>query len=572
MRLRAGWTAVVAAALTLACAANAAAAGPSDRIPLPQNVSPLAPELYPVKRLDVRPEHFSTTARQVLRMANSLPEIRDVLRKTPRARPTPTLFPLATNVGTFWIWNIQYEVGDNPVAEAEISPTGALIDINKGVDVGWPLVRGYPGVLGGILNRPYLWLPLCVLFIAPFFDPRRPFRLLHLDLLVLLSFGVSHYYFNRGEPQVSVPLVYPVLAYLVVRMLFAVFRPTRRNGPLVPLMGTRLLGWLVVGLVIARVSFGIFAADTLDVSYAGVVGADRIVHGEQLYTDNEFHPDTYGPVNYLAYIPFEAVFPYSAASNDLAAAKAATLVFDLLVMLALYLLGRRLSRDGPGKRTGLALAWAAYPYTGLTIASSTNDAIVPLFVLYALLAVTSAPARGALTALATMAKFAPAVVAPALAAGTRRLRIRDALLFVVAFVAVSAVVLLPVWPDGGLREFWNTTLGFQLGRSSPLSLWDRHPSLDWLQTLLKLALVGLAVAVAFVPRRRTVTQLAAICGALFALAQMTTNYWIYFYAVWLMPFVMLAVAGEHREHHAQPAAETPARATQPLATAEVPAS
>jgi uncharacterized membrane protein len=249
----------------------------------------------------------------------------------------------------------------------------------------------------------------------------------------------------------------------------------------------------------------------------------------------------------MTYIPFEAVFPYKPSQTDLPAAKAATLTFDFLVMLALFLLGRRLSRDGPPNRTGLALAlaWAAYPYTSLTIASNTNDALVPLFVLCALLAVTSAPARGAWMGLATMTKFAPAVFAPALAAGTRRLRLRDALLFSAGFLVISAVVLLPVLPDGGFREFWNTTLGFQLGRSSPLSLWDRHPSLDWLQTLLKLALVALAVAVAFVPRRRTVTQLAAICGALFALAQMTTNYWIYFYAVWLMPFAMLAFAGEH---------------------------
>jgi hypothetical protein len=74
--------------------------------------------------------------------------------------------------------------------------------------------------------------------------------------------------------------------------------------------------------------------------------------------------------------------------------------------------------------------------------------------------------------------------------------------------------------------------------------------------LLKLALVVLAVAVAFVPRRRTVAQLAAICGALFALAQMTTNYWIYFYAVWLMPFAMLAFAGEHPEQPRHPRAPT----------------
>jgi hypothetical protein len=573
MTSRAGWTAIVAMALALACPTAAAAATSTERIPLPRTISPLAPELYPVTRLDVRPERFVTTARQVLRIANSLPEIQDVRRKYPSVKPMPTLFPLETNVATFWVWNIQYQLGERAVAEVELSPTGEIIEVNKGIDVGWPLVRGYPGVLGGILNRPYLWLPLCVLFIAPFFDPRRPFRLLHLDLLVLLGFGVSHYYFNRGEPDTSVALVYPVLAYIVIRLLFAAFRPMRRHGPLVPLMGTRLLGLLLVGLVVARVAFGIFSADTLDVSYAGVVGADRIVHGEELYTDNQYHPDTYGPVNYLAYVPFEAVFPYSSSKNDLPAAKAATLTFDLLTMLALFLLGRRLSRDGPWSRTGLALAlaWAAYPYTSLTIASSTNDALVPLFVLFALLAVTSAPARGALMALATMAKFAPAVVAPALAAGTRQLRMRDALLFSAAFVAVAVAVLIPVWPDGGLREFWNTTLGFQLGRTSPLSIWDRHPSLDWLQTLLKIALAALAIVVAFLPRRRTVPQLAAICGALFALAQMTTNYWLYFYAVWLMPFAMLAFAGEHNDSQPVHVATTPTAATRALATAETPA-
>ena len=59
---------------------------------------------------------------------------------------------------------------------------------------------------------------------------RRPFRLLHLDLLVLLAFGVSHVYFNRGEIETSVPLVYPVLGYLLLRTLVAGLRPRERPG------------------------------------------------------------------------------------------------------------------------------------------------------------------------------------------------------------------------------------------------------------------------------------------------------------------------------------------------------
>ena len=99
--------------------------------------------------------------------------------------------------------------------------SGAMLEQWTGDQVAWTMARGYAGAFGRKLNAPYVWIPLCVLFLAPFVDFRRPFRLLHLDLLVLLGFGVSHCFFNRGEIGVSVPLVYPVLLYLLARVLFA---------------------------------------------------------------------------------------------------------------------------------------------------------------------------------------------------------------------------------------------------------------------------------------------------------------------------------------------------------------
>ncbi len=83
------------------------------------------------------------------------------------------------------------------------------------------MARGYQGAFGRKINAPYVWIPLCLLFLVPFVDPRRPFRMVHLDLLVLLALRrLAHLLQPRRRSASSVPLVYPVLAYLLVRMLW----------------------------------------------------------------------------------------------------------------------------------------------------------------------------------------------------------------------------------------------------------------------------------------------------------------------------------------------------------------
>ena len=172
-----------------------------------------------------------------------------------------------------------------------------------------------------------MWIPLCVLFLAPFVDLRRPLRLLHLDLLVLLGFGVSHVFFNRGEIGVSAPLVYPVLLYLLARVLFAGFRPRRSAGPLVPARAADAARRRprVPDRLPDRAERGRLERDRRGLR--GVSGADRIADGDQLYgegfsTDVE-RGDTYGPVNYLLYVPFEQALPWSGRWDELPAAHGA---------------------------------------------------------------------------------------------------------------------------------------------------------------------------------------------------------------------------------------------------------
>ena len=106
--------------------------------------------------------------------------------------------------------------------------SGAMLEQWTGDQVAWTMARGYDGRVRPQAQRARTSGSRSACSSSlPFVDLRRPFRLLHLDLLVLLGFGVSHVFFNRGEIGVSVPLVYPVLLYLLVRMLFAGLPPAR---------------------------------------------------------------------------------------------------------------------------------------------------------------------------------------------------------------------------------------------------------------------------------------------------------------------------------------------------------
>ena len=428
------------------------------------------------------------------------------------------------------------------------------------------MARGYPGAFGRKLNAPYVWLPLCVLFLAPFIDVRRPLRLLHLDLLVLLGFGVSHVFFNRGEIGVSTPLVYPVLLYLLARVLFAGFRPRRAAGPLVPHAPLTLLVVGLVFLIAFRVGLNVADSNVIDVGYAGVVGADRIVDGDQLYGEgfsgDVQRGDTYGPVNYLLYVPFEQALPWSGRWDDLPAAHGAAISFDLLVIGGLLLLGRRLRR-GPRRertRSGACLRLGG----------------VSLYGVRARVELERLAGGAGLRGHAARREPGAGLRSRALERGGARPRVRGEVrersrwprcspagtrrVFFAALLLVLVAMVAPFVPDGGLRELYDRTIGYQASRPSPFSIWGQVDSLDWLQTALKVAAAGLALLVAFVPRRIDLRQIAALGAAVLIAIQLTATHWFYLYVVWFVPFVLVAPVRRSRSAAREPAAEDQSRA------------
>jgi hypothetical protein len=506
------------------------------------------------------PAFYDRSAVDAIRIAGRVEEVREEKGRR------PSLMPVAFVEGGRR-WRVSWYAGGRERVQVHLlDHSGKVVEVWTGHQVAWRMARGYDGAFARKVNAPYVWLPLCLLFLLPFVDPRRPFRLLHLDLLVLLAFGISHIWFNKGEIGVSVPLVYPVLGYLLVRMLVAGFRRGRARGdPLVPFVPVAWLAVALLFLVGFRIGLNVLDSNVIDVGYAGVVGADRIVDGEPLYEgqfpENIRQGDTYGPVNYLAYVPFEQVLPWSGAWDDLHAAHGAAIAFDLLTMVGLFLLGLRLRGRALG--VALAFAWAAYPYTLFTMNSNANDTLVAMLVTWALVALASPPLRGALVGLAAAAKFAPLALAPLFATAGRR-PVRGALVFTAALAVVLAAAFLPFLPDGGLREAYDRTVGYQAGRDSPFSVWGLEPGLDWLHTAVKVAVVGLALLVAFVPRRKDTVQVAALGAAVLIAVQLAVQHWFYLYIVWFLPLALVALFAVHGRGE-PPAAE---RAREPAAEPE----
>jgi len=446
-------------------------------------------------------------------------------------------------------WEVAYfDEGKELVLVLVDAQTGEVTESWTGYQVAWKMARGYSGQFGHKLDAPYVFLPICALFLLGLFDWRRWRRVANLDLLVLLAFGVSHFFFNRGEIGVSVPLQYPVLVYLLARTLWIGFRG--RGEGLRPVWPA---AWLLVGalfLMGVRVGLNVADAGVIDVGYAGVVGADRISHGEPIYDnfpEDVSQGDTYGPVNYYAYVPFERIWPWSGSWDDVPAAHAAAVTFDLLAFGLLILLGLRI-RPGPaGRRLAaiLAFGWAAYPYTAYVLESNSNDALVAVLLLATLLMAARPLAKGAFASLATWAKFSPALLAPMLMTydPNRERRFgRPQLFFAGAFIVVSSLVLL--WPalDPGLRTFYDRTVGFQAERDSPFSIWGQVGWLGPLRIAILAATGVLSLALAFRPRRKSLVQVAALGAALLIALQITLHHWFYLYIVWFYPLLLIALA------------------------------
>ena len=417
----------------------------------------------------------------------------------------------------------------------------------------------------------------------------------NVDLLVLLSFSLSLWFFNHGHVFAAMSVAYPPLAWILLRCVWIARSDRPARGAAV--WPVWLLAAATVFLAGFRLGLNVRSSNVIDVGYAGVIGADRVMHGQSPYghfpvedprpkcgpadsagevrdriqtngrceTANPLG-DTYGPVSYLAYIPGYELLGWSHKWDTLPAVHFTSILFDSLCLLGLALVGRRFG--GPRLAAALAFAWVAWPFTQYASSSNTNDAIMPAFLIWGFVALTSPVARGASLALSGWTKFASLILFPLWSGYPTARRPRSMTLFAAAFAVMTVLVFFVLFlepsPLHAARVFYDRTFATQIDRQSPFSLWDWRqyhakgiPDLQLVQRGLEVLLVIGAVALGWLPRRRSPLRFAALTAALLVGFELVLTHWFYLYLPWFFPFVALVLIAPlpGAEPRVQPAVE-----------------
>jgi hypothetical protein len=583
----------------------APAAGALTLVPLAQAGAPPTRPVYDSKGHIIQTPFAPTqpTARLTEQRAEAIflahDKVADWLRRYPPKgrRVTATYEPSSQRCtfgtqGGCWKLRVDWDpAGEIASGEIEDS-TGRVTEAWTGPQVAWKMARGGKGAFGGEkINSSGIWLGFCAAFLLGLADLRRVRSWRNLDLLMLLSFSVSLWFFNRGNVFASVPLAYPPLVYLIARCSWIGFtdRPVRVR----PLWPAWVLLAATVFLAGFRIGLNLQDSNVIDVGYAGVIGAQRITAGQSPYghfpeegslkacgpADNQgeirdriqtngrcesANPlgDTYGPVSYEAYLPGYWIRGWSGKWDDLPAAHFTSIAFDLLCMGGLALVGLRLG--GLALAATLSFAWAAYPFTQYVSSSNTNDAILPAFLIWGFWLLSSAWARGIFVALSSWTKFASLVVAP-MWMTYPELRWRPSRIvafaggFALATAAAFAILLFEPSLTQAAHEFYDRTIKNQVDRESPFSLWDWRqyharglPDLHVLQRVLEGLLLGAALVFAFVPQRKSPLQLAALTAVLLLGFELVLTHWFYLYIPWFFPFAAFALLAPRGRTDTQP--------------------
>ena len=317
------------------------------------------------------------------------------------------------------------------------------------------------------------------------------------------------------------------------------------------------------------------------------IGAARMLEtGKWPYGDVKLRDGaaaTYGPVLYLAHMPFQAALSAAgwATTHDsrtgvplppVLATKLVALAFHLLLVGCLVIVGRKLG--GPAVGFGLACLYAGSAYvqglggtTHFINGMGYVSHITPAALTLAALALIHRPFwSGVMLAVATCAIFFPAFFFPVFFGyyfwrgswkGPEWRKFAAGFVLLCALTGSSVLLLTDSTAgESALHAVYQSTVGHQEGKhgygSSAFSFWGTHPRLSafWQEPfisnwyLLKPAFLLFAAFLAstfFLARERSVPQLACLIAAVAASIQLWKSHAGGTYVEWYLPFLLIGL-------------------------------
>ena len=249
-----------------------------------------------------------------------------------------------------------------------------ITETRTGPQVAWQMARGYEGAFGRAVNEPQIWIPLLVAFLIPLLRWRRIVSWHTLDLWRcsrpsrLAGRGSTGGDLHVGAPRLPAHGLPRGRACLDRDPPAGPRPPTtdeartpRRSptsGPAPPRAGLRLVPHVALCALMLfalglryRLERVRCERDRRRLRRRDRRRPDR-PRGDPVrdFPGDCGQCDTYGPVTYLTYVPFEAVFPWIGKWNDLPAAHGAAVLFDLAALGGMLVLGWRHRRAAAGGR------------------------------------------------------------------------------------------------------------------------------------------------------------------------------------------------------------------------------
>ena len=514
----------------LACAVAPAAASAAVPAPPPDVAAPI----FIDSNWGATPRGFTIDPTQAIAIAKTAPKMEAIHRAH---------HPLDINVYE-WVhshYEIYFFSHGKLIADQVVGPHGQLGPTYTG-----PLMLGYyaRGHYGQIFDNPWVLASFTAMFLLPLLLLRTRSWFDRLDIAMLLGFGVSYALFDTAHLEPGVWAFYPVLVYLMVRMLIRGFRARPLGGRLDCRLPTVVLAIGLLALVVARIVITLHPAGSSTSAPRRCSGRTRSSTGRASTTSRSATATPTARSTTSCTFRSRRSGPDRGTTCRRPGRRRSPSTCSTIA--GLIVVGMRLRAGRDGRRLGLLLAWlfAACPWSLLDVEKSTNDELVALLVVLTMLVLSKPIKRGVLVGLGAAAKFFPAVLLPLVAVGRGDADQQTIRKVLAGFVIAAGASIALFLPPGGLEEMWAHTIGYQLTRTDIFSIWALHPALSPIKDAVTAFAVILAVLVAFRPRGvRTPAQVAALGAAVIIAVQLPALHWFYLYIVWFLPLVLIAVLG-----------------------------